>query len=314
LRTTRTNGRQWARPALAVFGTAALALAALALRAAPDHPAWRAGGVLGERTGPTALLALGLAGGGAVLAARHRARRRDATDQPPLTERLLTAVGVLLPLFAVAVPLVLLMLPDRPGSPGDPQPTPPAATPTPGAETGGYPPPVDDHPLPASGSEYHSPGPLLGYLALALLAAAALGAAVVLWRRFGHLLRRGTPPPPVTLTLDEDDPGQALAEAVGSGRRALHGTDVRAAVIACYAAMETSLARSGVPGRASDSPSDLLARAAADGLLTGEPPQTLAALFREARYSSHPMDAGHLDRARAALDAIAAQLATGAAR
>jgi hypothetical protein len=100
----------------------------------------------------------------------------------------------------------------------------------------------------------------------------------------------------------------ALAEAVDSGRVALHGTDARAAVIACYSAMESSLAESGVDRLPSDSPSDLLERAAARGIVHGGAAGTLTALFREARYSSHPMDDSHLHQAAEALDAIAAQL------
>ncbi|MER5641277.1 DUF4129 domain-containing protein [Kitasatospora sp. NPDC002227] len=303
-------GHRWARPALAGFGVAGLALAALALRAAPGRPAWHAGGVLGERAGLTTLLALALAGGGAALITHLRAVRKAEPEQGPLAERLVSAVGVLLILLTVTVPLTLLLLPGRIVNPQrlqsglEPQPllslppttAPPQTLTAPAAQT------------PAT--EHHSVGSLLGYLTLTLLSAAALCAAVLLWRRYGHLLRRGGAAALVTLSFPEDEPGQALAEAVDSGLRALHGTDVRAAVIACYAAMEHSLAESGLPGRASDSPSDLLARAAADGLLTGEPPQRLAELFREARYSSHPMAAHHLDAARAGLDAIAAQLAT----
>jgi hypothetical protein len=97
---------------------------------------------------------------------------------------------------------------------------------------------------------------------------------------------------------------------VDSGRRALRdGADARAAVIACYAAMEQSLAASGIARRASDSPQDLLERAATGGRLTGPSAAALTALFREARYSTHPMDDSHRDRAADALAEIAAQLA-----
>jgi hypothetical protein len=41
----------------------------------------------------------------------------------------------------------------------------------------------------------------------------------------------------------------------------------------------------------------------------GPAPRLLAGLFREARYSTHPMNTEHLARARGALDEIAAQLA-----
>ncbi|MBV6702920.1 DUF4129 domain-containing protein [Kitasatospora aureofaciens] len=73
--------------------------------------------------------------------------------------------------------------------------------------------------------------------------------------------------------------------------------------------MEASLADSGLTRQASDSPADLLHRARTTGLLDGPHAAALTALFREARYSSHPLDAAQLTAARAALDAIAAQLA-----
>ncbi|MFD8161481.1 DUF4129 domain-containing protein [Streptomyces malaysiensis] len=57
--------------------------------------------------------------------------------------------------------------------------------------------------------------------------------------------------------------------------------------------------------RASDSPADLLTRAADAGLAPGPAAQRLAALFREARYSSHPMDGSHREVAVGALKEIA---------
>lgn len=49
----------------------------------------------------------------------------------------------------------------------------------------------------------------------------------------------------------------------------------------------------------------LLERAVAGGLPTGAAAAALTALFREARYSTHPMDGSHRDRAAAALTEIA---------
>jgi hypothetical protein len=95
---------------------------------------------------------------------------------------------------------------------------------------------------------------------------------------------------------------------------ALQGEDVRAAVIACYAAMEESLIAGGVRRHAADSPADLLRRASEAGLLAGLAPHQLAGLFREARYSTHPMAESDLRRARSALDEISALLAEHAAR
>ncbi|MBR7835463.1 DUF4129 domain-containing protein [Actinospica durhamensis] len=98
-----------------------------------------------------------------------------------------------------------------------------------------------------------------------------------------------------------------LERAMLAGRDALEG-EARAAIIACYAAMEQSLEAAGVPLLSSDSPADLLARAAAGGLIEGGAPARLAELFREARFSTHPMNDARLTEARAALDEILAQV------
>jgi hypothetical protein len=112
---------------------------------------------------------------------------------------------------------------------------------------------------------------------------------------------------PLSSMAEEEQDESALGQAVLAGRDALAG-EARAAIIACYAAMEASLTEAGVPRLESDSPADLLARATARGVVHGPAPRLLAALFREARFSTHPMDTRHLDQARGALDEIAAQL------
>jgi hypothetical protein len=104
---------------------------------------------------------------------------------------------------------------------------------------------------------------------------------------------------------DESD----LLEAVQSGRSALRRLDdARSAIIACYVAMEESLARAGTARAAADTPDELLARAAARGLVTGAAPARLTALFYEARFSSHPMRPTARDAAEHALGELAVVL------
>jgi hypothetical protein len=152
-------------------------------------------------------------------------------------------------------------------------------------------------------------GPILLILGaiLAVLVAAALAVMLLRWwaGRGETAALDGAPLP--SGGEDEQD-ASALGMAVLAGRDALEG-EARAAIISCYAAMENSLAEAGVPRLESDSPADLLARAAGRGVLDGPAPGLLAALFREARFSTHPLDARHLNQARGALDEIAAQLA-----
>jgi len=106
-----------------------------------------------------------------------------------------------------------------------------------------------------------------------------------------------------------EDP-EDLREAVESGRSALRTVDdARAAIIACYVAMESSLAERGTARAVADTPDELLTRATQSGLVRGTAAARLTALFYEARFSSHPLGPGQRDAAEQALDELAAALA-----
>jgi len=103
---------------------------------------------------------------------------------------------------------------------------------------------------------------------------------------------------------------QDLLEVVESGRSALRAIDdARAAIIACYVAMEASLDEHGAARVIADTPDELLTRARAMGIVRGTAAARLTALFYEARFSSHPLDRGHRDAAGQALAELAAELA-----
>jgi hypothetical protein len=143
-------------------------------------------------------------------------------------------------------------------------------------------------------------GPILyGLLVVALVAAVAIS----IW--WSTRLRR----PAVPLVI-EDVNTEVLREAVAEGRAALAGIDdARAAIIACYVAMERSLGERGTARAAADTPDELLARAVASGVVRGGAAGRLTALFYEARFSTHPLGGGQRDAASAALDELAAELA-----
>ncbi len=110
-----------------------------------------------------------------------------------------------------------------------------------------------------------------------------------------------------------EDP-EDLREAVESGRSALRTVDdARAAIIACYVAMENSLAERGAARAVAETPDELLARATKSGLVRGTAAARLTALFYEARFSSHPLGPGQRDAAEQALDELAAALAAAEA-
>ena len=137
--------------------------------------------------------------------------------------------------------------------------------------------------------------------ALAVLAVGALVAAG-LWlrrRRRAGAARGGPPTAP-----------SPLAAAVAAGTAALGATaDARAAIIACYAAMEATLAAAGSPRRAADTPEELLNRAETDGIIRTPAARRLTALFREARFSPHQLADAQRRAAQAALDEIGRDVA-----
>ncbi|RKE23513.1 DUF4129 domain-containing protein [Streptomyces sp. TLI_171] len=298
----------------AAAGAAVLGLALAALALHPDaHPS-RGVAPLAHHSGLVALLVIGTAVLFGVLARRFRAAGRSVTSPAARAGRLADAVGWLLVAGTVLVPVALLLFHGRDTAPAPfvPDSPPPTRAPVGSGRAVGSGRSVADLDSSASHSAGHLGTGLL-WLALAVAVAGAAVVAVRWWR--GRSIARSGPAPAL---LDGTVTGPTvgvLADAVASGRAALlDGSDPRSAVIACYQAMEVSLAEAGVDLLDSDSPTDLLRRAARTGHLgEARDAQTLAELFREARYSTHPMDGGHVRRATAALDALAAALARPAA-
>jgi hypothetical protein len=180
----------------------------------------------------------------------------------------------------------------KPPKPRRPNPAPrPSLSLPPGGRAGG-------------GSSFHFPiGPVLYGLLIA-----ALLAAVVISVWWAARLRRAALPGPAPGYIAEDSAG--LRDAVESGRAALAGEidDARAAIIACYLAMERTLAERGTARGLADTPDELLARAVKSGIVRGTAARRLTALFYEARFSSHPLGSEQRASASRALDELAAEL------
>ncbi|MEV5614008.1 DUF4129 domain-containing protein [Streptomyces sp. NPDC052225] len=284
--------------AFACGAVATLAAAALLLRPDPD--------LLDSGKGPLGrwgivVIALCVAWAVGVMFATERLRPRirgGSAPLPPREDRLRRTLMPLLLAGPAALGVLALVL--HHFTPHQPTVAPlPAAPPTPSQ------PPRLGKGAPANPDGFS----LSPYVLLIIPAVIALVLLVLLVRR---LLRRGgfaLPPPAPPAVPAADEERELLFSAVRSGRRALaDGVDARAAVIACYAAMEEALAVSGVGRRASDSPADLLTRASRAGFAQGPAAPRLTALFREARYSTHPMDDAQRTAAAEALEEIAARL------
>lgn len=288
---------------LAAAAAAGLAVAAIAVRAAAGAALRGAGLATAAAVG----LALLFAVAALVTASKYRGHVRASEASSVTLDRLRQATVAVLFAGAVLVPAALMMLrrPDS-GQGGSP----PQAAPT-------YP-PGSSRPAPTPmHTTQHQPHSFsfdLSALLWALLSAIGLALLVLLAVVALRLLRKIPPVAPAASTPVTAGSGvedEALADALLAGRHALGGDDARAAIIACYAAMEQSLARAGVARESADSPADLLRRATARDLpgLGVQDTETLTDLFREARFSSHPMAAEHLNAARQALDSVTRALA-----
>ena len=282
----RGEVQAWARPALA---TGLLALVAAGLRnrvPAPslDGPFRHDGLLIGL------LLEVVLAGLLAALAVRNSRAPRDAVLAARLRKLLTYVVGAGL----VAIPAAYLL--SRHVRPLRPRSTTPA-------KTKGYrglrlPPP-----------SHSTAGWFIVIIILGVLVAAVLVYFIVVLLRGRIWLGFRAAAPGTAIGLAEPQDESGLLEAVESGRSALRQFgDARAAIIACYVAMEQSLDRAGAARAVADTPDELLARAAGQGLVQGDAAARLTALFYEARFSTHPMPFAKRDEAQEALGELAASL------
>jgi hypothetical protein len=152
---------------------------------------------------------------------------------------------------------------------------------------------------------FHFPLGAVLYALLVLVIVAAV--AISLW----WAARQLRPALPAAILGEAD--AEELREAVESGRQAFAGLDdARAAIIACYLAMERSLADRGAARGVADTPDELLARVFSAGIVRGAGARRLTGLFYEARFSTHPLGRAERDAASAALDELAAELGAGA--
>jgi hypothetical protein len=168
----------------------------------------------------------------------------------------------------------------------------------------GRPPPL--HGLRATsggGSAFHVPGSDVLYALIAAILVLAVVAAALITMRQGRRQIAPEPGPPA------QDYTRTVQDAVLGGRRALlQLDDAKAAIIACYSAMEESLAQAGAARSSAETPDELLAKAAGMLLVSAGAAACLTSLFYEARFSSHHMGDSQKDAAEKALAELEAGL------
>lgn len=226
-----------------------------------------------------AVLLLLLVSYGRRLLRRLRRPRRPAGSNNPLVEHEGQPIPWYLRVLAVAVVLatmsVIFFVVSSLGPIPRPQPPPPGSQ----AESAD------------AGKDVHTLGDG-GTSPVALVVVGALLVAAVASRWYSR-----RPPEAVAEEGEERAAVRRLVRAVDAAEEELgRHSDPREAVLAAYAAMARSLT-SGVVRRGgstpgSDTATELLDRSVAAGLLSGAsdgPARTLTELFREARFSDHPM-------------------------
>ena len=164
---------------------------------------------------------------------------------------------------------------------------------------------------------------LLSTLVVLAIAVVVVWTVVVLrrtgaWRRVRQMPQAAQQEEPRDDESDAPD-AAVLGSAVRAGEAALTtAADPRMAIIACYEAMEAVLAEHGSARNDSDTPSEFLNRAVGAGLIRSDAAGALTDLFREARFSRHPLGErdreaaiGALARLRAEVDQIAVTAIAG---
>ena len=219
-------------------------------------------------------------------------RDRDETDDEdalfplPRVPLWVKVAGVLLSLAAIAAPLVIV-LSSRKVVPGTPPP-PPRSRAAPGPLAGGHPvapPRIDAIWLAGAGL-------VTGLVAVLVLA--------VLVRR--HLRATAAD---AERARKEDGLAAGLTAAAGALASA---DDPRAAIVACYTALEHGFATAGSAPASADTPAEVLTRATAAGLVRSGSAEVLTGLFRQARYGNRPMTAADSGAAATALSRMRADL------
>ncbi len=155
-------------------------------------------------------------------------------------------------------------------------------------------------PLPTEDETLRSYEPSVSWLPIVVVVTLVVVAAIA----YVVASRRARQPRDPRTALAEDLAG-ALDDALDDLRAE---SDPRRAIIAAYARLEHALAANGVARLRSETPDEYLARVLHDLELTPDAIGRLTALFREAKFSHHAVDATMKESAIAALEQVRDEL------
>jgi Domain of unknown function (DUF4129) len=99
----------------------------------------------------------------------------------------------------------------------------------------------------------------------------------------------------------QQDSHQEVMAALAQGLAELDEGDPRQAVIACWVRLERAAEDAGMQRKPGDTPTDLVLRLLGGRSVTSSVLNDFADVYREARYSPHPVGTASRDQARAAL-------------
>jgi hypothetical protein len=175
--------------------------------------------------------------------------------------------------------------------------------------------PQDDRlgavPPKAASDDFRVPWSLIQWVLVATLLLAVLGLAVALWPRFLAWLQarrqaRRTVRPPSEPAPDEVR--RRVSNTLRSTMSQMANGQIRDGVILCWHRLEQTAEATGLRRQPSDTSSDLAERLLSSLPLSEAPLNRLAALYREARFSSHPIPDEAVAQARADLAQLRSEL------
>jgi Domain of unknown function (DUF4129) len=181
-----------------------------------------------------------------------------------------------------------------------------------GSTSGGGPPTtIAEERLEFADAEPTSPWEVPGFVEVVLrvvfLVCVAMAVLLVLRYAWQHRptvrwSRRRRPPPADSDVLDEV--AVAITADAEAQQSALRSGTPRNAIVECWLRLEAAVVAAGVPRTPADTSTDLMLRVLATRQIESTAIANLAALYREARFSDHPMTENSRREAIDALDIV----------